>query len=241
MSEIPFLNALGDAIEAAITDEEPVRARRRSRIWAWRGRGRLVVALAALALGGAAFAATQQNSTTLAISGLACYEGTGTNASAYYDVEANGRSPQAACAHVFDSSGPHALATPGVRLVACADPHGYIAVFQSDSSTRQCQQLGMKPLQSRSYAVAHAAVRTLLRALQAVNPGGGCVTPGTVLAGVRHVLGRLGWHGWRAAIQPRLSNHGACARFMGTGSSISDPAASLDAQHHTVWIITSNR
>ena len=241
MSEIPFVNALGDAIETAIAEQAPSSDRRRSRRWVLRGRGRLIVALAVLVLGGAAFAATQQTSRSLATAGLACYEGTGTDASAYYDVEAHGRSPQAACAEVFRASGPRALAAPGVQLIACADRHGYVSVFKSNGSAGQCTALRMSPLQTASYALAEAGVQKLVRQVRPLTHARACVPAHTLEADVDRVLRQLGWRGWHTAIQQQLSHEGPCARFEATGSSISDPAASLDATHRTVWIVTGSR
>lgn len=241
MSEIPFVQALGDAIEAAIAERAPSRGRRRSRSWVLRGRGRLIVALAVLLLGGAAFAATQQGSRSLATAGLACYEGTGTDASAYYDVEEHGRSPQAACAEVFRASGPRALAAPGVQLIACVDPHGYVAVFKSNGAAGQCTGLRMSPLQTASYALAEASVQKLLSQLTPLTQAGACVPAHTLEADVDRVLRRLGSRGWHAALEQHLSHQGPCARFEATGSSISDPAASLDAKHRTLWIVSGSR
>jgi hypothetical protein len=240
MSEIQFVNALGDAIEAAIAERASSRDRRRSRRWVLRGRGRLIVALAVLLLGGAAFAATLQSSRSLATAGLACYEGTGTDASAYYDVENHGRSPQAACAEVFRASGPRALAAPGVQLIACVDPHGYVAVFRSNGAPGQCTGLRMSPLQTASYALAEAGVQRLLRQLRPLTRGGACVPAHTLEADADRVLRQLGWRGWHTALRQQLSHRGPCARFEATGSSISDPAASLDAKHRTVWIVSGH-
>jgi hypothetical protein len=237
MSEIPFVNALGDAIEAAIADHAPSSGRRRPGSWVLRGRGRLIVALAAVVLGGAAFAATQQSSRSLATAGLACYEGTGTDASAYYDVEEHGRSPQAACAEVFRASGPRALAAPGARLIACADPHGYVAVFMSNGSVGQCTGLRMSPLQTASYAPGEAGVQGMLRQLRPLTRARTCVRANTLEADVDRVLRRMGWRGWHTAVERQLSHQGPCARFEPTGSSISDPAATLDAKRRTVWIV----
>ena len=55
MSDIPYVNQLGDAIEAAIAREpEPARRRQLPRIGGLRGRRGAAVVLAALAIGGAA-------------------------------------------------------------------------------------------------------------------------------------------------------------------------------------------
>jgi hypothetical protein len=239
MSEIRFVRALGEAIETAIADQPSISSRPRLRLRRLHLRGRLMVAVGLMVLGGAAFAATRQNSTTLATSGLACYEGASTRASAYYDVDARGHSPQVACAEVFGTSGPRALAHRGVKLVACANPHGYVAVFKANGSTGQCEQLGMTPLAAAGYTAAEARVQRLVSRLRALTPRGACVPVPRLLADVRRALGELGWQGWHPAIQHQLGG-GPCGRFEATGSSSSGPAASLDSQRKTIWIVAGS-
>jgi hypothetical protein len=237
MSGIRFVDQLGDALEAAATEHLAGQTTRRTRWWRLpRRRSRVIAGLALLALTGGAVAATQQSSVTLVAGGIACYGGTGTGAaSEYFDVEANGRSPQAACAAVFASDGPAALGAPGARLEACADPHGYVAVFEANGSDDQCRQLGLMPFQAASYAAAQSTVDQLVAALSKLGANRTCIPVGTLSADVQDALGRLGWTGWRAEVQQGPS--GQCGLFEGTGSSFSDPTASIDAQHHVVWIV----
>lgn len=249
MTQIPFFDQLGDAIEAAIARgaAEPVRAeaaarepepRRRSRIAGRRSWRRASLLLAALAIVGAtaAIAQTLQHSTRLVTGGIACYAGNGVGALAYYNVEADGRSPQTACKHVFRKEGPAALAKPGVKLVACADPHGYVAVFRATGAAAQCGSQGMSPLQARPYAVAQTRVDRLVHTLAAVGADRRCIAPSALVSDTQRALDRLGWSGWRARLQAQPANSGSCGLFEGTGSSFSDPTASLDAAHRTVWI-----
>ncbi len=77
MSEIPFVQALGDALERAITADAArtgvTRSARRPRWMRFpRVRGRLLVGLAALAFGGAALANSLQSSTRLAAGTVDC-------------------------------------------------------------------------------------------------------------------------------------------------------------------------
>jgi hypothetical protein len=239
MNEIPFVNALGDALESAITTPTPARTRARPGIRRLRGRTRLIIAIALMALGGAAYAATQQDSTTLATSGLACYESTGFGGDAYYDVETDGLSPQEACKRAFRDGGPRALAAPAAKLVACANPHGYVAVFQASGSSRQCAQLGLSTLQIGPYAAAQARAQRLIRALAKLQVVHACVAAETLEREVQGALRRLGWTGWRTAVRQQFGG-GRCARFEATGGSISDPAASLDSARKTVWIVTGS-
>jgi hypothetical protein len=98
---------------------------------------------------------------SLVAGGIACYQGTDTNASAYFDIEANGHTPQDACRGVFATCGPSALGVPGVRVATCSTPSGYVAVFKAKGSAGQCQQLGRSPVDTRAYAAAAGNVETL--------------------------------------------------------------------------------
>lgn len=252
MSEIPFVNLLGDTIEAAIAGEAArsprgiSTGRRRTRGWGLPGIGvlrrhqRISAVLIALAISGGAVAVaeTLQNSTALVTGGITCYTGTSPGGSMYADVEANGRSPQAACADVFRTDGAAALARPGVKLAACADSHGYVAVFKATGTADQCRAEGMSPLQAHSYALAQSGVDRLVQALNRLGANRRCITPAVLVSDVQQVLSRLGWSGWRAELQKQLTGSGACGLFVGTGASFSDPTASLDASHHVVWITT---
>lgn len=246
MSQIPFVNQLGQAIETAISPESmPSLSLRGLGRWRPRRRGllphrRASLLLAALVIGGGAVAVaeTLQSSTALVTGGIVCYAGTGTGASVqmYANVEANGRTPGAACADVFRMDGPSALAQPGVRLTACADPHGFVAVFRSTGATNQCRRQGMSPLQSHSYALAQSRVDRLVAALDGLGASHACIASSTLVPDVQRVLDRLGWVGWRPELQARPAGSRGCAMFLGTGSSFSDPTASLDAAHRVVWI-----
>ncbi len=239
MSQIPYVNQLGNALEAAISADagraETAGRRAHPRIRVPRGRGRLIVVFAVLALTGGAWAATQQSSVSLVADGIACYGGSGTGASAYFDVEANGRSPQAACAAVFRADGPSALRSPQ-KLVACAGTH-FVAVFERTRSGGQCRRLDMAPLQSARYAAGERTLDALVSALSKLGAGRNCVPVGILTAEVEGVLRRLGWTGWRARLQAVPRSAGRCGLFEGTGSSFSDPTASIDSQRHIVWIV----
>lgn len=251
MSEIPFVNLLGEAIEAAISREAagsphssagraPARRWRLPGVGLLRRHQRASVVLVALVIGGGAVAVaeTLQNPTALVTGGIVCYAGTGTGASMqmYANVEANGRSPQTACADVFRTDGPIALSRPGVKLTACADPNGFVAVFTATGAADQCQGEGMSPLPARSYARAQSHVDRLVGALNQLGAGRACIAPWLLIADVQHVLDRFGWSGWRAKLQTQPMGSGGCGLFLGTGSSFSDPTASLDASHRVVWI-----
>ena len=262
MSQIPFVNQLGDAIETAIGRDaersaavgtpvaEPERRQRLPRLAArrqrlprlaarrnWRRAG-LVLAVLAVAGATAAVAQTLQHSTRLVAGGIACYAGAGTDAPPYYNVEAQGRTPEAACKQVFRTDGPAALGQPRVKLVACADPHGYVAVFKATGAAAQCGSEGMSPLQAKPYAAAQSRVDRLVAALATIGANQRCIAPSMLVHDSQRALSRLGWRNWHAQLHPQPVGEGSCGLFEGTGSSFSDPTASLDAAHHVVWIVS---
>jgi hypothetical protein len=196
--------------------------------------------MAALVVGGGAVAVAQtlQSPTALVTGGIVCYGGTGTGASVqmYANVEANGRSPEAACADVFRTDGPAALARPGVKLRACADPNGYVAVFVSNGAADQCQAEQMLPLPARSYAAAQVSVDRVVRALTSLGASRRCIAPQVLVGDVGRVLDRFGWSDWHAQLQKQRGGSGECGLFLATGNSFSDPTASLDASRRVVWI-----
>jgi hypothetical protein len=252
MSQIPFVNHLGDAIDAAISTEAAQaslagaqgRGFRRGRRLSWIGvrrrHQRAMILLAAVVIGGGAIAVAQslESSTALVTGGIVCYGGTGTGGSSqmYANVEARGRSPAAACADVFRADGPAALARPGVKLKACASPHGYVAVFVSNRAADQCQAEQMSPLPARSYAAAQVSVDRVVRALTSLGASRRCIAPQVLVGDVKRVLDRSGWSNWQAELQAQGGGSGGCGLFLATGSSFSDPTASLDASRRVVWI-----
>jgi hypothetical protein len=237
MSEITFVNQLGDAIER-VASAAVVPARRR-RLVARRRRAALV--LVVLATGGVATAATLLSSpspTTLAASSITCYGSTTLGANMYADVEANGLNPVQACRDLFAKDGPAALGAPGARLLACVKSGLGVVVLASDGDVRQCSADGMLPFAGGSYAVAQSSVDALVGGLTALGANRACVPTQSLIAQVDGVLARLGWRGWRAQRQTLggQSSSGACGLFLGTGASFSDPTASLDPQRQVVWV-----
>ena len=102
MSEIPFVNRLGDAIDAAVGAPQAARQRagRRRR----RRLGGLALAVLALGLSGATLARLASDPEQLAIAPVACYEAGDLSVGAnLYDAE--GRSPVETCAQVWTARG----------------------------------------------------------------------------------------------------------------------------------------
>jgi len=225
MSQIPFVNQLGDALEMATAHAPAPRRRLPGR------RGWLVVALAVLVLGGIAAAETLRSSTNLAAGRISCISGTSNaNAKVFsYDIEANGRTPQQACSPV--------MRRPAGRLVACDSARYGVVVYEASGRPGQCGRLGIRVLPA-TYAAADAHVHRLIFALARLYRAQNCIAPATLAREVDATLARLGFPGWRAALQlsPARSSTGPCGQFPATGSSASDPAASLDNQHDIVMI-----
>jgi hypothetical protein len=168
MSEIPFVNNLGDALERAIVPQT-ARGRRRLRGRPWR----LALVLALLVAGAAGAAQTLLSSPTqrAAINGIGCYDGTNDSAGGAFDVY--GPSPIAACRRIYRAE-HSALARPEVRLIACVGGQGPIAmVFKADGNPDQCRRLGFSALPT-TYAAAAADVATLNRAILATWRSANC-------------------------------------------------------------------
>jgi hypothetical protein len=253
MSEIPFVNALGDAIELAIARESAAATRPRWWTRVPRRRGtRLVIVVAALGLAGGGYAATTQNSPLPQVADtINCERGTDVTTPARVVFE-NGRSPLALCAQMFRARGMRALAAPGA-LVGCARPDdSYIVVVKANGSPTECQHLRsvhhLRPLPLHAYNAAALRVQNLAAHLHAVQTSERCITPQALAQGVTHVLHQLHWTHWHAAFgfqQGRVGGKAtpgpggrtrSCGMYRSDGAAISDPIASLDQEHHTVWI-----
>jgi hypothetical protein len=235
MSQIPFIDHLGDALETMIsqrvtTEQEP-RRRRRPR-WL---RPRVLAGLVVVLVGGgvATAAIVGQGSTTLVARGLSCMSGTGNGANGAYNVPQNGQSPTAACAQE--------MRVPAAKLVACANPKSGAVVYESNGDADQCKSLGLAPLPA-DYASANARVHSLQQALTSDYDRSDCMSPKQLAREVNADLQRLGFVGWRAVIDTGDASEqeyvGPCGDFPATGGAISSAAAALDAGNHTVEIGT---
>jgi hypothetical protein len=220
MSEIPFVNRLGDAIQAAITNPR-VAARHR-----FGPRRRLgLLAVAALLLGGGAAAARILGTPEeLATSSIACQlEGSSTGI-----VWAGDWSPLEVCAQEYRAAGK-----PVPPLVACVD--GRSVVVLPGRGLEACGRRGLAPLPPE-YAPARAKVAKLERDILALEAATDCVAPGKLAAQVQRLLDRSGWRGWTTWPRPDVSP-GPCGSVSGLGGggdrSIS---GSLDYDGHRVMI-----
>ena len=204
MSEIPFVNRLGDAIDAAVGAPQAARQRagRRRR----RRLGGLALAVLALGLSGATLARLASDPEQLAIAPVACYEAGDLSVGAnLYD--ADGRSPVETCAQVWTARGQ--TAPP---LVAC-DRDGAVVVLPG-TGRGACRRAGVAAL-PLGYDPARAKLTRLVRDIAAVEAAADCVAPDEMVERVQAVLERTGWAGWRAVLRP--GGGGPCGRVRRRG------------------------
>ncbi len=230
-----------DAIRDRIVAGDPTHQatqplRPRQRRWGTTVRhGRLLAVAAVLTVGGgvAAAAILDQGTTTLVAHGLSCISGTNNNAAVdAYDVPQNGDSPTAACAPV--------IGVPATSLVACAKPDAGVIVYEADSdSASQCRSLGLASLPT-DYTAAITQIHALEQALTADYNKSDCTPPNQLAQDANADLQRLGFIGWRAAIDTSSAVGaefaGPCGEFPAAGASISTATAALEASNHTVMI-----
>jgi hypothetical protein len=219
MSNIPFVTALGDALDAAIAAPAP-RRRPRRRLLA------IAIAAVMLAGGGLALARLLTSPEKLAAGPVACYDSAslGANMAAPGGVGA----PLDLCARVYREAGE-----PVPPLVACAD-RAAIAVFPGRGDD-VCRRLGLAPV-PRGYAAARARVAELQSQVLAAEGADDCLRPAALAARVQALLDRDGWTGWRAAL--RLdSTAGPCGTVshLGGGSERSIDGQ-LDADRRLVYV-----
>jgi hypothetical protein len=265
MNEIPFIKALGDALDTAMAgskshSERSSRGPGRFR----RPRKRLALALVGLAAvvagGAAADSLLLGSSQRLAAGTVNCFFGTRGKTISLKTPGAggeptNGQSPISVCRKWYGFNAHTGRKAADVKFVACRQAATVVAVYVATGRADQCRSLGLAPL-PQTYPTAAARVRALVRALVTLQHAHDCVSP-TVLAGeVRSTLARLGFAGWRPTLPPapntlvRAPFHrkiplreleppsgtgGAC------GKLISNPPASsvsLDARDRTVSIST---
>jgi hypothetical protein len=222
MSEIPFVNALGDAIECSAAAHIAGRRRRiRRRLTGG------VLAFAVLASGVAAASGVFESATPeqLATAGISCYSTTDL-AHANVSVLSTGTTtPIETCRR--------ALGTHG-SLVACAGPD--VMVFPGPPGT--CETLGLKPLPA-AYDAARRKVNRLGRRIGAIEATKDCWDPHQLAARVQGLLDRTpGWRAWRTRVSSPVAD-GPCGSVNhGDGAGERSVDGMIDAQTHTVLVST---
>jgi hypothetical protein len=224
MSQIPFVNQLGDSIQAAVTASSKAPAR-----FGLRRPKRVVVTLAALLTltGGVALAGILSDTTDLATGSVGCYE-TADRSGATWIINAAGRSPAETCRR--------ALRDAGVSLgplATCDNGRGAIVVFP-DGAPNACQRAGLKPPPPQ-YDAERARVRDLTRALIAIESSATCIAPRELAARVQTLLQKSGWNGWRPWLRLDLGR-GPCGTVSETGAYGSRSIGGLDATGRRVMV-----
>jgi hypothetical protein len=218
MSENPFVNQLGDALEDAFAAEARPKLRRGL---GWR-RPSIIIAVAVVVVGCAAVAAkTLLSPTTAAIYAVQCVAGTTLDDPIVSSPNGGTvTAPVRLCAHD--------LGLPASRLVACARARdSFIFVFHA-AGAHQCTRLGLE-LVPHSYRVAQLRIQRLGRAFAALNASAYCIAPSRFEAEGTRILHRLGWKGWSMfagntpADEVGLIGGGDCASVSAEAFNALDP------------------
>jgi len=213
MSDIPFVNRLGDAMDAAIAAPAPARRPLRGR----RRLGALALAVLVLGAGGVTVARLASDPEQLAIGSVACYERPDLTGDVSV-LNTDGGSPVAACAEAWRSEGR--TAPP---LVACARGEA-VAVIPGRGATA-CARNGLDELPPR-YARARARLARLSVEIGALEASADCIAPRSLARRAQALLDRSGWTGWRAVV--RRDTAGPCGRIaLPTGGPALDVSGAL--------------
>ena len=174
---------------------------------------RLLLSLAALVIvaGGVAAAHSLLSpSVRLAVGWVNCYDSTSGTKLARVNVgEANynAESPISLCRVAYRSNdyrvnssrtGPKLADVP---LVACQQNATTVSVYVATGQSDQCRRIGERPLPT-TYSPAQARLRSLQRALIALQDEDNCTTPAALAVGARIVLAGRGFSGWRVVMAP---------------------------------------
>jgi hypothetical protein len=224
MSEIPYVNQLGEAFDVAIA--------RRARTPRLRRLGRrryLAVALAALTVagGGAAAAGLFTDPVEIGFGNVACYEGTEPSGNVAIISD-----PTVAPAELCASSLP-SLGFEARDLIACQWPgHGVVVVVRGDRGGCTSRELAPVP---PAYARArHRAVR-LQALVMEFERRAGCLAPREFARRLTVMLRSGGWPGWRAVVR---GGRGPCGRVSAPNGSklLGSIGSSVDAVRRTIAI-----
>jgi hypothetical protein len=205
MSEIPFVNRLGDAIETAITRQAP--ARRRIRL---PRRRYLAVALAGLVVagGGAAVAGLFTDPVEIGFGAVGCYEGTEPGGDVAIITDPT-RSPVDICAGALASEGLEAR-----NLIACQWPgHGVVVVVRGRHGN--CTERALAPVPP-TYVHARERATRLDRMVLEFEQRVDCLAPRPFAGRLQAFLRERGFAGWRAVVRGRP---GPCGRVSSMGGT----------------------
>jgi hypothetical protein len=224
VSEIPFVNQLGDALDIAIA--KPSRTPRLRRL----GRRRyLAVALAALVVvgGGAALADILHDPVEIGFGAVGCFEGTEPDGNVAVISDPT-RSPVDLCAAALASNGLQAR-----DLIACSwEGHGIVVLARRDRGS--CRARGLAPLPA-GYALGRRRAARLQAVAVRFERGAGCLAPREFARRLSAELRRRGWTHWRAV---PAGGSGPCGRVsVPTGSSlVGSIAGAVDGARRTIQV-----
>jgi hypothetical protein len=230
MSEIPFVNQLGDAIDAAIARPAPAPRRRRF------GRRRhLAVALAALAVagGGAAIAEMLHDPVEIGFGSVECFERTVPKGNVAVIADPT-KSPVDLCATSLRETYAGLEARD---LIACSSVRrGVVVVVRGDRGS--CRARGLAPLPA-SYTLGRRRASKLQELVQRVDLKADCVAPREFARRLTRRLRAAGWSGWRAV--PPGGADGPCGRVsVPSGKALLGSIGSeVDGQRRTIQVHTA--
>ena len=224
MSEIPYVNQLGDALDDAIA-----RRARSPRVRRLGRRRYLAVALAALALtgGGAAVAGLFTDPVEIGFGAVGCFEQPSTDGNVAV-VSDPSRTPVQTCAAAMSSVG-----YAESDLLACQwEGHGIVVV--PHEGRRSCAAHGLAPVPA-TYTSARKRALRLETDVKAFERAAGCLPPAEFARRLTGELRAGGWRGWEAV--PR-GGEGPCGRVSPmTGSELLGSIGSaVDATHRTIQV-----
>lgn len=233
MSEIPFVNQLGNALESAIAAPQPARRRL---FGSPRRIGVLALAVLLVGATGVTVARMLADADEVASGTVACYDESNLSGNVTVLGTITG-SPTAACAKVWDGGG-----TPPA-LVACTRGTG-VAVIPG-SGPKACDRAGLAPLPV-GYDKAQAKVARLHGQIAALEARADCIPPRRLARQAQALLARSGWTGWRAVVTSNgagpcghILTHGGSSELTLSGALVGDthelrvdqgPPRSLDRQ-----------
>jgi hypothetical protein len=217
MSEIPFVNALGDEIERAAS-------RRRGRVRRRIAVGAVAFAVAASGVAAAAGVFESAPPDRLATTSIGCYSKADLKHSDVSVIGVDAPDPVDACRSMLKVAGP---------MVACAGPQ--VMVFPGGPGT--CQKLGLQPLPAE-YQTARAKVLRLERRITAIEVTNDCWPPEALAARVQKLLdGMPAWRGYRTRVLTAMTE-GPCGSVThpdGMGDRSID--GMVDTTKHEVIVI----
>jgi hypothetical protein len=226
MSEIPFVDMLGDAIADATAGSAPVR-----RPWARRRMVVVLVTAAALVVTAVAAAQVLSGPERLATQSVACYSSADLGSDSTTILWSGDSSPVAACAQALRSEGRQLP-----DMVACQSQSS-VAVIPG-SGAGACSDAGLEPL-AAGYADAQQKTAQLQSDVLALEGTADCIAPSELATQVQAVLIRDGWDGWTTVLRTDVGS-GPCGSVTGLGGDGRRTlSGSLDADTRTVMVTSS--